>query len=229
MKIYEYADNITLPNGKHIDYKTTNSFPFMYILDNELIIGDEKGIHMQLVFNYCKINNIPISDEMDCFDKMDESSLMGRFWLNEKVIAIWEFDKNNISDINKLKKLINKIEDKFNINVNDEWYIEFEDNQDRCFYFVKLIDLINKNDLSYGKNTTENKYSTDLIRKWHLMNSVEKEKNKKDFGYRKTPKSLKWKQALIKSESKVLNFNNFLLYLESKSNIKKDGKKNFNS
>jgi len=220
MKLFEYADYIKLPDGRVIDHTDAKSYPFLYLNDEDFFIGDEGGTHIVSLGDYFyRIKNQEYlnidpndHDEIDNFlySYLDTSTFTGRVWVNDKVISFWDLS-NGAVDRKRMKDIIKNLEEKLNININPkEWWLEFTDVQTTTPYFVILNDFIENNDLKYGELDRDKKITSEVRRAWHLLNSKEKLRLKKEYGmdYKLKHKPLDWKQALLRSES-IKSFEQF--------------------
>jgi len=215
MKLFEYADNITLPNGKKLDVTFPKSYPFFYINDKDFFLGNEGSTHIASLENYLYKNNNDFSnidpydyDQKDnfLFSYLDAATYTGRVWLEYKVMAFWDLKIDALSRL-RLKDIIKNLQTELDIKIDPkEWWIEFSDTTTTTTYFVILNDFIENNDLKYGIMDTNNKVSNEVRKSWHLLNSAEKIKLKTEYGMDKwkgKDKPLSWKQSLLKSESIV--------------------------
>ena len=222
MKLYEYADNVTLPNGKSIDQSDPKSYPILYFDDKEFFIGDEGSTHMASLENhFYKIKNQEFVD-IDPFDYdekdnflytyLDAATFTGRVWLKHKVMAFWDLGID-VKSQHRLKDIIDNLEKEFNIKINPkEWWLEFSDTYTGIPYFVNMDDFIEGKNLKYGVMDSNTKVSSEVRKAWHLLNSAEKLKKKKEYGmdkFKMKAKPLPWKQALMKSESFITNFEQY--------------------
>jgi tRNA nucleotidyltransferase/poly(A) polymerase len=228
MKLFEYADNVTLPNGKILDQSDPKSYPFLYFDDKDFFIGDEGSTHMGSLENYFERNDNQEFLDIDPYDYderdnflysyLDNATYTGRVWLNHKVMAFWDLTIDAESRL-RLKDIIKKLEKEFIIKIDPkEWWLEFSDTTTGIPYFVILDDFIKGNDLKYGEMESNTEVSSQVRKAWHLLNSAEKMKLKTQYGmdkYKTKNKPLPWKQALLKSESKIImNIDKFNISLQ---------------
>ena len=217
MKLYEYADQLELPNGKLLDQSDKNSYPIMYFDDMDFYIGDEGGSHMSSMENYfdrigdneyrdIRHGNDDLLDDF-LYRHLENATYTGRVWLDHKAMAFWDLNMG-ANDRARMKDVIKNLEEEFNIKIDPkEWWVEFSDTQTGIPYFVILNDFIKNKNLKYGMKDEENQISFASMKAWHLLNSAEKIKLKTQYGmnkYKMKNTPLAWKQAKLKSES-VLN------------------------
>ena len=214
MKLFEYADNVTLPDGKVLSMNDANSFPFMYMNDNYFFLGVDGGTHIGSIEDYFnKLGNEEYRearysgnpDDLDDFlyEVLGNATFTGRAWINDKVMSFWDLN-NGAGDRKRMKDIVKNLEEELNIKIDPkEWWLEFSDTQG-IPYFVILNDFIENNDLKYGIIDEDDKLPVEVVKAWHLLNSQEKLRLKKEYGmdkYKPKRKPLAWKQALLKSES----------------------------
>jgi tRNA nucleotidyltransferase (CCA-adding enzyme) len=184
----------------------SRTFRFIYDEDNKDLlthyITDIPGPHSDFDEFDENFEIGKIEDKGIWLDNKDSCIIFqGRLWLDSKIISFWEYPKPN-----RMKnEIIPIIEEELGIDM-EKWKIEIYSNNNKIDYdnqehpsnrmgrfsIIPLSDYI-------GSDVPEEEY------KQHLMNWEEKNKLKKPdfFGSKADKRPLKWKQALLKSESKI--------------------------
>jgi len=206
----------TFAKTKYMGEKLNESPDFVSFNDKLLKFYDKDSA----IFGYLK--NKFIYDESDnsehrYYEYRGYWDYPGRLWKNEKVISFWTYP-----DSEDFEKIINEIENKSGMKLwNNNWKIEvisnFEEKEgDYGENFLKRkteIIPIENYKLYWDKNTIKKSFSKEEIDKEHEKSPLLKKKRNlnKYFGSLspKGKQPLSWKQAKLKSESKILKFNNF--------------------
>lgn len=162
-------------------YTEENVFPFVYNVDEnnnvDIYIGGESQSHGYMF------------DDMnsDDYEIYNPSELLGRIWLDYKIITFWF----PFPDKLVFKNVIDELQRQLGYYIwNRGWRTEILDYNK--YNLIPIEDYV-------GLSADD----TD-IRKQHLMDIQQKAKLKKPehFGSKADKRPLKWKQALLTSESK---------------------------
>lgn len=219
--IKESPDNIYI-NGKHIYLFDDNvkTVAFGYLRENKLKdkfkedylnkIFTTKSVHPVLINILSKENIFIEDDDIPIFTKRDVPNylkLSGRLYMDYKIITFWDFPKNK----EELKKIIEDLENKLNIKIwNNGWKIEIiEDYLNKDYFWTNDIEKLSYIPVEEYKGSKD---FSEEERKKHLESPLFKKKNNiKGFGSlsSKGKQPLSWKQAKLKSEKLITNYNFF--------------------
>ena len=95
MKLYEYADEVTLPDGKVLDQEDKNCYPFLYFDGNDFAIGQEHATHIDLIKSYHPEIGFEGDDEFELLDDvLNNATYTGRIWLDDKMMAFWDLGRD---------------------------------------------------------------------------------------------------------------------------------------
>jgi tRNA nucleotidyltransferase/poly(A) polymerase len=205
-KLNESPDNINF-NGENLLSTSKDARPFCFRKDKDSALVGVFG-----EFHY------------DMFERYDILETMnyeypGRIWLDRKVISFWVYPpKNKIKHYITLleNRLLEKIWDNgyvVEIRVDEEGEIYDKEMSDKYIATDKIKSLETKiiqlEDYQGSEDQSLEEYE------WHLMRSDDprrKYRKKTDFfGSKSDKRPLKWKQAILKSENKLMDFKTFKL------------------
>ena len=211
-KLNESPDNIYF-NGENLLPMSKDARPFCFRKDKDsALVGVYSEFHHEMFKRY----DIKI---MDC-------EYPGRIWLDRKVISFWVYPpKNKIKHYITLleKRLLEKIWDNgyvIEIRIDEEGEMYDKEMSDKYFVTDKIRSLETKiiqlEDYRGSEDQSLEEYE------WHLMRADDqrrKSRKKTDFfGSKADKRPLKWKQAILKSENKLMDFKTFKLN-ESPDNL----------
>jgi len=203
------ADNLEKVTQKPtLDWNDLGTYAFGYF-KNKMLIADKNEPHYSVELSY-NIENDPDAPSMSRSDM----KATGRIWMNEKLISFWKYPQNK----NLLFKILKDIQVEFHDRFPDERQPLFFDDD----WFIEIIsdklpnNKINKFESDWAQSLNSaiipiNDYkgsddqSIEAMKKGHIESPMNKLKPKNISDYIKSGiakrKPLKWKQALLKSES----------------------------
>jgi hypothetical protein len=197
-KINESPDNL--------HYKDVN---YEWMDDEARAFGYFRETATMIISNYGSTHPDYLADYFDDNDFCSNKECVsphfdypGRIWDEVKIISFWEYP-NNIED---MKDVINELEKASGLEIWDNGYkleIPIEDGEDITdtidYDWIEDSIFIPLEEFKQSKNFSEKE------RLQHFMNWDKKSKLKKNIGFgsdsKKGRQSLKYKQALLKSES----------------------------
>lgn len=192
------------PDKVYLDYKMISwydddAYPFFYFNDGSLLVGEVSDVHGRTLFDYAKSifdeNGYTLIDDDDeeymygnydeskyyTYDDVGEKSYEirknliceGRIWVDNEVISLYQTVDKNV-----LRKVIDKLNGYFNIDLADLGFIALKD--EVIPLMVYLID--------------ENKNDTEKERVIHNLPSKEKKETEQMKNALKTQNDIKAKK-----------------------------------
>ena len=128
------------------------------------------------------------------YDRVEESEYKGRLWINNKVISFWDLSYTK-QDVTALKNILKIIENKLNIEINNDWLIEFFDIEKQRLFLITL-DKYFKGELDEDDSKKMSTSYYEYLKQQHLNTKIKKPV---PYGYgSKNPKykSLQYRQTL---------------------------------
>jgi len=200
----EVADNIHLSDDVVLNYYDDDAYAFLFYNGypkGQFII--EQGLtHKNMMGNY--LYNLKDEEYMKVYytqqnddylyDRVEESEYKGRLWINNKVISFWDLSYTK-QDVTALKNILKIIENKLNIEINNDWLIEFFDIEKQRLFLITL-DKYFKGELDEDDSKKMSTSYYEYLKQQHLNTKIKKPV---PYGYgSKNPKykSLQYRQTL---------------------------------
>jgi GNAT superfamily N-acetyltransferase len=201
-KVYEWADSLfSKKDNKDYALFDKNVYPFWFDKKYNFHIGEESSTHTYSIGNIIEEENPNLND--DELDELIKNTILsypivGRLWLDANAVSFWK--KPTIDDLNLAIENLNLVK---NIDITDDWFIDYFDKMEETQY-IKTIDDFRNNRPVEGVHISNDDYEAKQLS--HLLSPINK-KNKKVFpGWgsekiKSDKNNLAWKQALNRSEA----------------------------
>lgn len=193
--INEGVDYLEFPNGDIIYYDSISTFPILTV-DNEVLIGPEGESHGNFIAN----TNLDIGN----------TDNFGRLWIKYNTISFW-----GGMTLNLLLNIIKQIENKLEINITDDWNIEYYDETDTdehgnggIYEIFTTIDKMKKYEKGKKLKITKEEYDKRL--QAHLNPDNKDRNHGSPLTSWDSKKPLPYRQAIYQ-ENKIIKFNEYLL------------------
>ena len=194
-KLFENPDSIEF-NNKNIPFTYASEGTICFSYYEGELYAEENYTHDELY----KLKYGVYPGEENHFGRGEYS---GRIYEGEKIITFWHFPENK----EKMKEIINDLEEETKMKIWDNYYFvevpQIDKNKINPKYWSNIENDIEFIALEEYKGVeVEYNFGRDIP---HLMDWEEKQKLKRpeNFGSRADKRPLKWKQALLKSENKL--------------------------